>query len=118
MVTRNDIWRYAYDNYNTSPAYLWEKSPSYGVLRHRSNNKWYAIIMDIPHNKVGGDTNALIDIMNLKCDPDMIASLVHQRGFAPAWHMNKTHWISVILDGTVPDDTIYQLLDMSYSITE
>lgn len=118
MFTRDDIWRYAYENYGTTPAYLWEKTPSVGVLRHHPGNKWYAIVMDVPENKVGGHTNTPVDIINLKCDPDMIASLVHQKGYAPAWHMNKTHWITVLLNGTVPGETICQLIDMSYELTK
>ena len=37
-----------------------------------------------------------------------------QPGFLPAYHMNKQNWISIILDGSVPDDKIFPLLGLSY----
>ena len=37
-----------------------------------------------------------------------------QPGFLPAYHMNKQNWISIILDGSVPDDKIFPLLELSY----
>ena len=35
----------------------------------------------------------------------------------PAYHMNKRHWVSVILDGTVPDSEIERLIMESYDLT-
>lgn len=118
MVTRADILKYADENYNTKPEHLWAKYPSYEVLRHRRNGKWYAIIMDVPQNKVGLDGEEAVDILDIKCEPDMVVSLSAQKGFARAYHMNKQHWLTIILDGTVADDEIYNLLDISYEMTK
>lgn len=118
MVSRADILKYVEENYKTKPEHLWEKYPSYEVLRHRGNRKWYAIIMDIPQKKVGLEGEETIDILDVKCEPDMIVSLSSQKGFFPAYHMNKKHWITIILDGTVADHEIYNLIDMSYEMTK
>lgn len=117
MVTREDILEYADENYNTKSEHLWEKYPSYEVLRHNSSRKWYAVIMDIPRNKIGLDGEELIDVLDIKCDPDMVLLLSSQKGFCEAYHMNKKHWITIVLDGTVSDEEIYNLLDMSYELT-
>ena len=118
MVSRADILKYAEKNYKAKPEHLWEKYPGYGVLRHRENKKWYAVLMDIPQNKVGLEGEEAVDILDVKCEPDMVVSLSLQQGFFPAYHMNKKHWITIILDGTVADHEIYNLLDMSYELTQ
>ena len=118
MVTRADILKYADENYNTKPEHLWEKYPSYEVLRHSRNKKWYAIIMDVPRNKVGLDGEDIIDILDIKCEPEMVIALSSQKGFFRAYHMNKKHWITIILNGTIMDDEIYNLLDISYEMTK
>lgn len=117
MVNREDIKKYIFDTYGLRSVQLWAKTPMNEVLRHESNGKWFGIIMDIHGSKVGLDNDEIIDVLNVKCEPEMIALLVSQPGFAPAYHMNKRHWISILLNGAAPDDTIYQLLDMSYDLT-
>ena len=57
--------------------------------------------------------NAL-DVMDIKCSTIMIGSLLSTKGFLPAYHMNKNHWISIVLDNSVPDDQIIPLLELSY----
>lgn len=70
--------------------------------------------MDVPSNKLGLTGEELIDVMNVKCSTIMIGSLLSEKGFLPAYHMNKDHWISILLNGSVPDDQIFSLLELSY----
>ena len=44
-------------------------------------------------------------------------SVKNMAGVFPAYHMNKQHWISVVLNDSVDDDTVEMLLDMSYKLT-
>lgn len=118
MVTRNDVLKYVYEKYGTKSEHLWAKFPTYEVLRQSNNSKWYAALLDVQRNKVGLEGDEMVDILDLKCEPDMVVALAVQEGFAPAYHMNKKHWITVILDGTVQDEVIYNLIDLSYEITE
>jgi len=118
MVLREDILKYSKENYNTEPERLWKSYPKYEVLRHKTNRKWYAIIMDLPKNKIGLESDEIIDVLDIKCEPEMISLLVDREGFMPAYHMNKEHWISIILDGSVSDDEIYNLIDISYELTK
>lgn len=117
MITRKDILQYADTNYHTKPEHLWPEYPMSEILRHDRNRKWYALITDVSRNKVGLEGDEPIDILNVKCEPDMVFALSSQEGFAPAWHMNKKHWLTIILDGTVADDEVYRLLDLSYELT-
>jgi predicted DNA-binding protein (MmcQ/YjbR family) len=73
--------------------------------------------MDIPRSRLGLRGESTIDIVNLKCDPVLTGSLRMEKGIFPAYHMNKDKWISVALDGSVDDEQIKMLLDMSYELT-
>ena len=55
-----------------------------------------------------------IDVMNVKLDPELITSIKDTKGFASAYHMNKTHRISVEIS-KVSDKKIKNLIDMSYN---
>lgn len=116
-LIRDDILQYALEYYGTTPEYLWAKYPGYAVLRHQSNKKWYAIIMDIPREKLGLPGGGMVDILDLKCDPLMSGSLLEEKGILPGYHMNKGNWITVLLDGSVEKDLILSLLDMSHELT-
>ena len=59
----------------------------------------------------------MLDILNLKCDPVLIASLRGAPGLLPAYHMNKENWITAALDGSAPEDKLRLVLDMSYTAT-
>lgn len=117
-MIREEIFSYARELYGTEPVFPWERDAKSAVLKHKTNKKWYAILMEIPGRRIGLDTESNVSIMNVKCEPDMVALLNQQSGFAPAYHMNKTHWLTILLDGTVPMDTIFRLLDESYSLTK
>ena len=114
---RQEIFEYVSGQYGTKPEYLWKSSPNCSVLRHSGNNKWYGIIMDVTKNKLGLSGTDIVDILNVKCDPDMIGSLRMQAGVLPAYHMNKENWISILLDGTVEKERIFPLIDMSFALT-
>jgi len=116
-MNRTEAERYIAEKYGVSPEYPWLSSPLHGVFRHESNRKWFAIIMNISGSKLGLQNNELIDIMNVKCDQLLIGSLLGQRGFFPAYHMNKSNWISIALDGSAEDDTVRWLIDMSFAAT-
>lgn len=114
---RDKIFEYTKDTFGTNPEYLWQKTPDTAVFRHSENKKWYAIIMDIPKRKLGIDSDEFVDIINVKCDPVLIDSLIKNKGYFRAYHMNKTKWISVLLDGTVALDEIISMINLSYELT-
>ena len=89
------------DNYNACADFPWYIYPNYEVFRHANSKKWFAVVMDVPKFRLGLD-----------------GSLLCESGFFPAYHMSKGSWITVALDGTVPDDKIKMLLDMSYHLTD
>ena len=66
----------------------------------------------------GTDREGEISVVNLKCDTRLIGSFRMEPGIFPGWHMNKAHWLSVALDGTVDAEKIRFLVDMSYELTQ
>ena len=112
-----DVFDYAANTYGVEPDYPFSTAPTYAVLRHLSNRKWFALIGDVRRDKLGLSGESKIDIMNVKCDPILSGSLLMQEGYYPAYHMNHESWITILLDGTVPLEEICQLLDISYELT-
>lgn len=117
-MNRTDLEQFILEYYSTEPDYPWMKYPNYAVFRHRGNQKWFAAILDVPKSKLGLLGEEPLDVVNFKCDPILIGSLLGEPGIFPGYHMNKDSWISVALDGSVADDKIKLLLDMSYEATK
>ena len=115
---RQDVFDYVKEKYRSEIEYLWASSPNFAVFRHFGNKKWYGIVMDITYDKFGLDNNEKVDVLNVKLNNFVIHSLLQEKGFYPAYHMNKEHWISILLDGSVSLDTILALVDMSFETTE
>lgn len=115
-ATRADVLKYAADQYGTPAEYLWADVPNYAVLRRADTRKWYGIIMDVPKNRLGLNGDGIVDILDIKCDPFAREVLLNQKGFVPCYHLNKIHWIGVLLDGTVDMTLLAQLIDDSYTI--
>lgn len=113
---RNKVLRYAEDSYGCEPEYLWESDPDSGVLRHQINRKWFAVFMNISKSvfELG---EGRIDIVDVKAKPDDIDRLILKNGFYRGYHMNKRHWLTIVLDGTIPFEEITTLLDRSYDLT-
>ena len=70
--------------------------------------------MRVLPEKLGLAGEEALDVMDIKCSTIMIGSLLSTKGFLPAYHMNKNHWISIILDDSLPDVQITPLLELSY----
>lgn len=111
----NRITKYIKDKYNDEPEFLWDNTPGCGVFRNKSSNKWYGIIMNINISKIDSG-NKEIEIINVKLNRDKIQELLNKKGFYRAYHMNKVDWITIILDDTVSDSDIIELIDESYNL--
>ena len=73
--------------------------------------------MNIKRDRLTVGASGYADVVNLKCEQEMIPSLWKEDGIFPAYHMSKAHWISVLLDGSVDADTVEWLLGISYRLT-
>ena len=116
-MNRKDFLKYCLDIYGTSPDYPFNEDFETAVLRHTDNRKWYAIVMRVPRRKFGFDSDEVIDVVNLKLPTEMFGSFGTTDGVYPAYHMNKLHWISVILPDA-SDDVVQFLINVSFEATK
>ena len=117
-MNRQELEKHIFHTYGVSLDFPWMKYPSFAVFRHESNQKWFAVIMTIDRRKLGIEEDGQIDVVNVKCEPNFVASTCGQQGIYPAYHMNKEKWISILLDNSVPMPDIAPLIDISYVLTD
>ncbi|MDE6655721.1 MAG: MmcQ/YjbR family DNA-binding protein, partial [Anaeroplasmataceae bacterium] len=103
--------------YHNEPEFLWESSPDHGIFRNPDNQKWYALIAYIEKSKLVKNALGKTEIINLKIKEDERESLLKRNGFYLAWHMNKKSWITIILDDTVSDSEVMELIKKSHIYT-
>lgn len=116
-MTRSEFEALVLDMYNVRADYPFEEDFTTGVFRHESG-RWFAIAMNIPRERIIPCGEGRVDVVNLKCAPEVIESIAGvEAGLYRAYHMNKTHWLTVALDGSCDDDTIAWLLSISYDLT-
>jgi predicted DNA-binding protein (MmcQ/YjbR family) len=117
-MTREEFEIFVLENYNVKADYPFEEDFETGVFRHSDSKKWFAIAMNISRSRLGLVGDEVIGVVNLKCAPEVIESIAGiEPGIFRAYHMNKTHWLTVALDGSCDDDTIAWLVSASYDLT-
>ena len=117
-MNRRELADYLMEHYNTIGEYLFARYPNFQVFRHAGNKKWFAVLMNIPKKNLGLSGESEMSVVNLKCDTRLISCFRMEPGIFLGWHMNKAHWLSVALDGTVEDEKIRFLVDMSHELTK
>ncbi len=112
-MTKRDIIEYACSLPQASADCPFTGDFDTTVLRHTGTRKWFGIILAVPASHYGRAEEAL----NLKCPPDLIPLLTEKyAGYVyPAYHMNRTHWVTVRL--TADDGLIRDLLRLSHTLT-
>ncbi|MBR6727896.1 MAG: MmcQ/YjbR family DNA-binding protein [Clostridia bacterium] len=115
-MTKQEFFDLCLALYATAPDYPFEKDFETAVLRHGDSRKWFAIVMRVPRRKFGQGTDEVIDVVNLKLPTEMFGAFGVAEGVYPAYHMNKLHWISVLLPDA-PDDVVRFLVNASFEST-
>ena len=108
---------YCLGTFGTLPDYPFDEDFETAVLRHADNRKWFALLMKVSRRKFGFDSDETVDVVNLKLPVEMFGSFGKADGVYPAYHMNKLHWISVLLPDAA-DETIAFLTGVSYEATK
>lgn len=112
------ILDYVYEKYGTKPEYLWEKYPQCAVLRRADNQKWYGILMVISKTKLGLKDPEPVEIIDLRFEPKLLPSKIDGKRYFAGYHMNKKHWITIILDDPEAINEIFDTIDKSYCLAK
>ena len=116
-MTKQELFDLCLNLYDTSPDYPFDEDFETAVLRHGDTRKWYAIAMKVSRRKFGIDSDEVIDVVNLKLPTEMFGSFGAAEGVYPAYHMNKLHWISLLLPD-IADDLTECLVNASFEATK
>lgn len=118
MVQRKDVFDYVKNEFDIKPDYPWQKYSKFAALRHDSNGKWFGLLMNVTPDKVGIEGDEEIDVLNLKSPPDLNDSLTDETHIVPGYHMDKEHWISIILRRVDSINDIVSLINQSFELTK
>lgn len=113
-----EIITYVKNKYGDELEFLWEKSPKNAVVRRKSSNKWYVVLLTISKRKISLNSDEIIEIINLHNNPEEIEKIIDYKKYFPAYHMNKKYWCTICLDGTVELKEIYKKIVISYELAK
>lgn len=112
------VIEYARNTYGDELEFLWEKFPKNAILRRKDNRKWYAALLTISKSKLGAFPDEEIEVLDLRAAPEAIPDMVDGKRVFAGYHMNKKHWITLPLDGTLPAEEICAMLGTSYTLAK
>lgn len=104
--------------YGDELEFLWEKLPDAAVLRRKDTRKWYAVIMKVPLSKFGIDGDGCAEVLDFRCDALKLQSRIDGKSFFAGYHMNKKHWLTVLLNGSADVGEIIACIDESYALAK
>jgi len=115
----SEVIDYCNNKYGENNVNPFKKHPDILAFVNEKN-KWYALLLDVEYNKLNKNTDITtkIKILNVKYPTDNISDIIDNKNIFPAYHMNKKHWISIVLDKNIKLKTIKELIDISYSLVK
>lgn len=112
------VMQYVSDKYDTPLEFLWGKFPDNAIYRRKDNRKWYAALLTVAKSKIGLVGSGNIEIIDLRIDPRQLEQTVDHKKYFPGYHMNKKHWYTICLDGSVEQEEIFRRIDSSYELAK
>lgn len=113
-----EIICYVREKYGDELEFLWEKFPDNAVWRRKDNERWYGVLLTVKASKLALDGNAMIEILDLRIKTEDIEATVDNKRFFMGYHMNKKHWYTLLLDGSIATDEICRRIDESYLLAK
>lgn len=86
------------------------------MWRREDTRKWYGVLLAVPERKLGIASDGTAEIIDLRADPGVLAALVDGERYFPGYHMNKKHWLTIRLNGSVSAEEIFCRIDESYRL--
>ena len=104
--------------YGDELEFLWTKFPDNAVWRRKDNKKWYGAILTVQRNKLGLNSDEVVEIIDLRLQPELMDKQLAKENYYPGWHMNKKSWYTMILDGSISDKELCQRVLESYKLAK
>ena len=112
-----ELIKYVNKKYGDNLEFLWDNFPTDAIWRNKENNKWYGLLLVINLNKLGLNVNKEEEIIVLRYNKDKIKTIIDNKKIFKGYHMNKSNWITIILNESINIKDIYKFLDNSYLIS-
>lgn len=103
------------NQFGAEPDFPWPDTPDYCVFRC-PNEKWFALVMRLKYKQLGLTGDEEVWVVNIKADQTEIPNLIDHKSIFPAWHMNKKHWITVLLTAVTDFEKLCELTLKSYEL--
>lgn len=113
-----EIISYIKNKYDDELEFLWDKFPKNAIFRRKDNRKWYATLSNLPQHKIGLTGEENIDIISLRGDTKFVETIIDGKKYFLGYHMNKKHWFTICLNGSISKKEICNLIDESYKLTK
>lgn len=111
-----EVINYVIKKYDDELEYLWEKFPDNAIVRRKDNKKWYVVILTINKQKLGFEEDERVEIIDLRTED--IDNIVDEKTIFRGYHMNKKHWITIVLDESLSTNFIRKRIDESYELAK
>ncbi len=111
-----DLIAHVRETYGDELEFLWKKLSDSAVWRRKDTGKWYAVLLTLSRRKLGMDSDEIVEIIDFRMPPEELADLVDNERYFPGYHMNKKHWCTIILDGSVELGEICRRVEQSYRL--
>lgn len=115
---RERVFDFVRAELNTKLETPWDKHPEFYVMKTANRQKWYGLMMRISYQLLDPQQSGIVDVLNLKAPPLKIVDLIDYQTFYPAYHMNKKHWVSVVVDEKINLKQLQALIRQSYQLVE
>lgn len=112
---KDDYISWIKTQFGAAPDYPWPDTPDYCVFRC-PNEKWFALVMRIKYRQLGLSSDEEVWVVNMKASQDEISNLIDKKSIFPAWHMNKKHWITVLLTAVTDFEKLCELTEESWEL--
>ena len=113
---KDDYIAWIKTQFGAEPDYPWPDDAPWSFVFRCPNEKWFALVMRIKYRQLGLTSDEEVWVVNMKASQDEIPNLIDKKSIFPAWHMNKKHWITVLLTAATDFNKLCELTQKSWEL--
>ena len=113
---KDDYIAWIKTQFGAEPDYPWPDDAPWSFVFRCPNEKWFVLVMRIKYRQLGLTGDEKVWVVNMKASQDEIPNLIDKKSIFPAWHMNKKHWITVLLTAVTDFEKLCELTEKSYEL--